>query len=303
VKTSIVILVLFAIAATNSVKAQTTIPDANKTVKEGSAARPAGLGYSEDAFTGFIGPHYAGHDLRMIYSVLESRLSPKGEYEKTSEYQDRLQRSMNEPIVGELKPNDLFAFVFQPKRSFDSGQVYLEYDADKEEMIVHVNSTQDDRKYPDNREGEYSRAIIWREASKSRSYVGSNAFGASTDVTSINSEHYALLFDMSRSKFLDAVQKGNWHSSSISDSGEVRFHLPAAEAKKLRDLLRVLIVCSIKEPPVTNGYAYNAPTISDPTEIAFKDNYLHVALDSIWVFDDETGKVYAKSTDAISSVP
>jgi hypothetical protein len=298
-KTSIVILGFFMVAATNSAKAQTKITDAKVTATESSAAHPAGLGYSEDAFTGSIGPHYAGHDLRTIYRVLEGRLSPKGEYEKTSEYQDRLRRAIDEPIVGGLKPSGLFAFVFKPKRSFDLEGAYLEYDADTEEMTVNLNSTQDDRNYPDNREGESSRAFIWTEDSKSRSYVGSNAFGASAEVTSSNAERYALLFDISNGRM---PREGERFQLPVTNA-KVRFHLSVAEARNLSDRLRVLVVCSIKEPPVTNGNAYNAPTISHPIEIAIKDNYLHVSLDSIWVFDDETGKVYVKSTDAISSVP
>jgi hypothetical protein len=298
VKILIAVLALFLFASTNSTKAQTTIPGPGESIAEGPVAYPGGPAYSVGAFTGSIGPHYLGHDLQTIYSVLESRLSPRGEYEKTSEYQERLRRAMIEPIVGELRPSGLFAFVFRPTRGSDIEMPTLHYDADREEMIVNVNSVEDNRQYPDNREGEYSRAIIWMSASSSRSYEGSNAFGATAEVTSINGERYALLFDQSTRQFMSDVE-----NNKLSTSGEVRFHLSVDEARDLRDRLRVLIVCRIKEPPVTNGSAYNQPTISDPTEIAIKDNYLHVALDSIWVFDDETGKVYAKSTDAISSVP
>jgi hypothetical protein len=301
-KTSIVILLFVTAVATNSAKAQTTVPGAKETTAEGSVARPVSPGYSEDEFTGSIGPHYAGNDLREIYQVLESRLSPKGEYEKTSEYEDRLRRAMNEPIAGSLRPNGLLAFVFKPQRRSDSDLThpYLSYDADKEQMIVNMSPVEDDRINAHHHDDEISEAIIWEKGSRSRSYEGSNAFGASTEVTSINQERYALLYDVS---IMSHERPSLVSADGMSDSGEVRFHLPVAQAKVLSDRLRVLIVCSIKEAPVANGYAYNAPTISDPIEIAIKDNYLHVSLDSIWVFDDETGKVYVKSTDAISSLP
>jgi hypothetical protein len=298
--------VFLLIAATSSATAQTPVLGAKESSVEGAVVHQTGPKYSDAAFSGSINPHYAGNDLREIYTALEGRAEPKGEFETTLEYQNRLSRAMTMPLAGELRLDSMFAFVIQPGGKFDSGHFYHRYDADKEEMLVSLtpDETYQDDKYKKHDSVHYSvdqiqiestKAIIWREELiSSYSYMASNAFGASTEVTSSHSEVYALLYDTSTS--VDEMEKmaNDGRVDELVGVKDLRFHLPVPEAKAVGDRLRVLIICSIKEVPVMSGSTYNAPTISKPYQIFIKYKYLHVALDSIWVFDDETGRVYAK---------
>lgn len=298
-RTSILAPVFLLIAATSSATAQTPVLGAKESSADGAAVYQTGPKYSDAVFSGTISPHYAGNDLQKIYTALEGRAEPKGEFETTSEYQNRLSPAMTMPIAGELRPDSMLAFVIQPGGNLDSGRFNHRYDADKEEMLVILTPAetyQDDKYKKQDSAGhiETTNAIIWEEGIRSRSYMASNAFGASTEVTSSIHDRYALLYDTSTSVDEMVKMANDGRVDELVGVKEVRFHLPISEAKAIGDRLRVLVICSIKEVPVMSGSAYSAPTISAPVEIAFKDKYLHVTLDSIWVFDDETGKVLAK---------
>ena len=293
---SLILLPCFLVAVSN-LRAQSTVSRASTTITKGEALQLAVPKYSDEVFSGFVVPHYSGNDLGKIYDVLDKRRAPKDEYESTDEYRERLHRAMTKPIIGRLLPDGVFAFVIQPSNKLDFGFFFVRYDADKEEMIVGIlpqSRTYEDSEYRAKQSPDHifaTEAMIWREESTSRSYLGSNAFGASTKVTSTDSDRYSLLYDV------------NIDKKATDGSHDARIHMSASEAKASVGRLRVLVVCRIKEVPVMSGYAYDAPTFSDPIKIVIKDKYLHVSIDSIWVFDDETGVAYAKSEDMIHSVP
>jgi hypothetical protein len=257
--------------------------------------------YSSASFSGTITPHFMGNDLRHICDALSGRTSShKGEFETTAEYQARLRNAIDKPIIGDIKAGSDLAFVIPSPLHNHLDELYdvdltTAYDADSAKMTVLIHTAMtfqpgepDDIKSLLARPMDiHSVAIIWgANAPAYKSWNASNSFGASVKVLEQNYDAYGLAIDLESSRKQDRV------ATLITEGGSVAFSVPAAEARLIKDHLKVLIVCRIKDNPLLVGADHHKATMTSPQETTARYKYLHIAPVSLWVFDDETGKVY-----------
>jgi hypothetical protein len=258
--------------------------------------------YSSVSFSGTVTPHFMGNDLRRICDALSSSISShKGEFETTAEYQAEVRDAIDKPIIGDIKAGSDLAFVIpSPLHNhldeLDEGYLTTVYNADHAKMTVQLHTSMtfqpgepDDIKSLLARPKDiHSVAIIWGANEPAyRSWNASNSFGASVKVKEQSYDAYGLAID---------VEHVPWKKDNlvtfISEGGSVEFSVPIEEARLIKGRLKVLIVCRIKDNPIMSGTDYHKATMTSPFEKKARYKYLHITPVSLWVFDDETGKVY-----------
>jgi hypothetical protein len=217
-------------------------------------------------------PAFGGNTVEWV--LKHRTIPPKGEFETTAEYNQRLEKFQSE----------LYVFVPDEPENF-------EYDADAETFSAKI--------YPDitnvhSRIGWYFRPFDIHQTKLSEStYVGSNAFGAEALVTKTKSKVTQLVVseteDILRYSF---------------DSIDISFKLPRDRARSVKPNLRVAFICSPKPEqfaPATpsdvngaTGYDISEATIDSPTERWTYYVALRAELRQIWVFDRSTGEVFGR---------
>ncbi len=264
--------------------------------------------YSQLPFSGTLGPHYMGNDLRQIYDTLASRLGTnqdgfgnQGEFETTLEYQARIRRAVDTPIANGIKLGSQVAFVIPSPlhNNLEYFDIFLttRYNADQGTMLVQfypsltyqLGEPNDIYSLNDRPNDLHSIALLWGGSNPSfKSWTASNAFGASVEVKDEKYDAYGLAFDLSQpletQKLLELIGEG----------ADASFLVPADEARIIKDRLRVLVVCELKDDPLMAATDYHKATITDPNETTARYKYLHVAPIGLWIFDEATGKVYLK---------
>jgi hypothetical protein len=77
----------------------------------------------------------------------------------------------------------------------------------------------------------------------------------------------------------------------------IRVRVPIEEAPALKRRLAVLWVCRPRgdsQAPTVSGYTSKKPTLQSPYEERLNHHTLRVHLLSLWVFDEETGRILMK---------
>ena len=88
-----------------------------------------------DYSKGELGANFKGHPVIHVASALNKKASPKGEFEKTVEYEARLAKLETEPLLGSVMANDTFIFPLESAYGLEK-----KYDADSEEMLLKFSA-------------------------------------------------------------------------------------------------------------------------------------------------------------------
>jgi hypothetical protein len=264
------VVVLFCAAApASSAQSKKKASSKSATNAQVAAAKP------ETPFDDTIAklpPAFAGNTVEW---VLKNRtIPPKGEFETTAEYNERLEKFQSE----------LYIFVPNEPESFD-------YDADAETFSAKIYPSVTD---VHSRIGWYFRPFdVHRTTLSESTYVGSNAFGAKALVTKTKSKVTQVVV----SETEDILR----HSF---DSINISFKLPRDRARSVKPNLRLAFICSPKaeqfEPATPSdakgatGYDISEATLDSPTERWTYYVALRAELRQIWVFDRSTGEVFGR---------
>lgn len=208
--------------------------------------------------------HFLGHDARRIFAGLlplaVAANQQCGRYEKRDECQMRLNSLYERSISAGLTASDTLAFSFA---------VDCDYNADSEVATCPDFSIQN---------LAVTGSSMWsHELVKTGSYVGQNAFGAR--------------------KRIEYRKYRNLHIEARPHENE-RFKLEKLSpdvARVILPNLRTLIVGDPLTPFAKSEPVSYPPKFDDPVEID-GDNYTIVLNRwSVWLYDFETGKVWARS--------
>ena len=166
------------------------------------------------------------------------------------------------------------------------------YDSDKETFSISVPfgaafvGVGDEADFRDYRECFPVDFVVVGESQ----HRAGNAFGASTIVKSTRSDTRAVL-----------------PVGPLSAGASFEFKIPRVEAQRIKPQLklRVLVIGSIspRQEPVIgsandgNGASYKHATIGDPSESHTDYYLLRMHVEDVWVFDFETGVIFAKHSD------
>lgn len=122
--------------------------------------------------------------------------------------------------------------------------------------------------------------------------MGTTAFGASVETSHIHEEKYAILWDNGeefrvRQSRGVALQPYRIRPAAIQVEPEM--------TRRIRDSLRALIICSVKDelPTFSEEAGYSA-TFDHPTSSLTYGHFLNAKLLAVWFFDASSGNVYGK---------
>jgi hypothetical protein len=190
---------------------------------------------------------------------------PRSEFETTQQYEARRPA----PSAKE------FAFSL-PTGKNDGDVVSFAYSADDQAMTLDVWGV-------DSATAVYGRAagkeslLVKRHLVNKRQYIGSNAFGVKTLITSETNNQFYIV--MVTGDAMDAV------------SGKYSWRMTTAEAKASKLLLRLLVLCKETEAPVYKEDDYGRPTTDYPFEHIWHNYYLPVSLTNVVVVDSRSGRI------------
>lgn len=222
---------------------------------------------------------FLGHDIRIIYNALSNRknVSSKSEFETTEQYNKRVEVEYSKPIMGKMGLNDLYVMSVPAK---------MEYDADKSIAYVDIRTSmvRNGYKLEDN-----TIEITGPNISSSASnYIGSNAFGATTEVTSSHSkDSYLAVVNPS---VLGMANKDDYFKG-------IRFtinNVDIEKAKLLKENARVLLLFNLSSPYTSSGFGGTSATFDSPYSSYRESLNVYGKVTAAWIYNFNDGEVLLK---------
>ncbi|WP_258007374.1 GUN4 domain-containing protein, partial [Cylindrospermopsis raciborskii] len=209
-----------------------------------------------------IPPNFLGHDLEAISNALIKRQESlkKDEFETTQAFNQRVIKEGLKPILGTINVDSTLAFVLSDK--FESS-----YNADLSLFRIEIPNS------------DYTEFTWKSKTFNYRTYKASNAFGATIDVSSWDSESFSIKPD----------RRSNEQTITLSISSNL--------AKKLKENFGIIFISKIEGySPVKRQIGRSNATFDNPYSISYSDTSLNVKILEFKIFDKTTGEVYYSGT-------
>lgn len=216
---------------------------------------------------------YRGDNFIQVYNSLSGSVPKKGEFEKTSDYQDRI-RILEGKVCAFLQVLDK-----QKKESI------FKYDPDTENLVVMPHTSFLSLYQVKN---SYVEFVISGSSANTGNRVGQNAFGARVVVKEYK-ESFCTVKASNSATLLSATNpKGKDPNFSIKMS--------PSDAKRHKGSLDILIL-GVTPSDSLSTYTdshYIEPKFHSPTEILTMHKGINLKILQIWVFNSLTGEVIEK---------
>ena len=233
-----------------------------------NSTSPFGLSVQE------LSPGFHGHDIQRVYDAL--RMSPKGEFETTKQYEDRLLAFTDKPLFGDLGVKSLFAFATGPVEDDVS------YDADHQVMTVTVPIA-------------YADITVRAHKVHEGDYVGENAYGAKSHITKAEYRHYIVTVT-NATDFIG-------HEPGLDETLRLKAsQMDVDTAREAKPNLRILLLCHLVRtrsgasvgPFTEETHWEHAPRRDEPEEFLSTKYHISANVEGIWLYNFETGRIYVK---------
>jgi hypothetical protein len=242
-------------------------------------------------------PHFKGHDIKSIYRELAARRgkAEKGEFETTPEFEARIKRENDAPILGGLHKDSYLALVIENA----SGEAIYDADLKTMTMAVALSSGAKNSYTPSDK-----KALTSIGNSRLEKYEASNAFGAKTIVDRISGIDYNIAFSnymsfgLSRYLNSDRAKRGVTDDIFANDVILAQIPMDVALARGAKARLKILAIVKLVEPYTYEGTHYSKPTMDSPSEYFIQYYFLNTELIELWIYDDATGQVLLKKKAA-----
>jgi hypothetical protein len=209
-----------------------------------SSGTSPGQGYLTSPFdirTLNVGSGFRGHNIIEIVKRLQSApaLAEKSEFESSRAYEARKATFRSQKIIGDMTSDSYFAFVAD-KDAFTYGLVSsFKYDADAQLMRIRLPG--DTQEFYLGNEARTMQTIpIQSVKRENQPYVGSNAFGATVEVSSASVREYGLSFEAGSWIFGNTESYEPYFSRSLP--------MPPEAARRVKANAVFLIVCRLTDP-------------------------------------------------------
>jgi hypothetical protein len=215
-----------------------------------------------------VPPHFMGHDIVRLYKAIAAlHAAEKAEYETTDQFNKRIELAEAKLFMGSKTDTATLSFVVP---------VMAEYDADRGLLILRVQEG------PDR---DHCKSIRVRYAKSERSYIGTNAYGATIPVHETDANSYFILINNPKQFPTDSHAVVEHYIECSPD-----------EARRIKGTLSALAVCSLTKGEVLTDKdaLWNKPTFDYPHELFEQQWFLKTNLLEMWFFDTSSGKVHAK---------
>lgn len=213
--------------------------------------------------------NYAGHSVLGIYQKLIVP-RPKGEFEKSEEYEARITRWKESAILGKVTPTSTLAFEISEFMA--PGALSVKYDADKEELTANISF--------ESHHFDFDR-VQWLETfyqSKNLgSHIGITRMGVKFRVTS----HIGTSIGIGTKDEIEPISITKAYSRD--------------EALRVKSSIRAYAIATLHEPYKIDNSTSSTASLDSPDEWLTRYLGLYVRLYAIWIVNAKTGEVIAKS--------
>lgn len=216
---------------------------------------------------------FDGSDVTAIIKGYDN-LKPKDQYETTAAF-----RARHAKEVASLA-SPLQCIAVKP------WSIGSKYDADHKRLTVDIDS------WPSGYgSDEGVRFMTGSKLISSSSYVGSNAFGVTRDVTKTESVEYGVSFDK-RSYLADLRKIGARKDPTNELASIISMAVAPEKAKAIGEYnLRILLVYKWVPPYILTDSDYHEATITEPHQDHTSKEYLRAHLLRVIVFNVTSGEI------------
>lgn len=233
---------------------------------------------------GVISPRYPGVPIQTIFEVLEKRTQlTKGDFESTADFNQRQKTALEATLVGQIRVNDILAFVIPVQKKSFSEPFYYTYDADNGEALLTVSPNEKtfnnigSPNYSIQSERlRYDSYEVKSDTAPTEKYSASNAYGATVSVTKIDTTDYTF-------------------ATSGSGGYSLKVPMDAKRAASELPTLKALLLVKLHAPYVAYDFFHTDPTRDKPLEIIGHTKSLVGDLLGVVFYSGKNGEIIAKS--------
>ncbi len=226
-----------------------------------------------------VSPQYAGVSIKAVVEALEEKTGQKkGEFESTAQFNQRRKAALEGSLVGEIRTDDVLAFVFAVQKKSHDVPFYYTYDADTQEAMLTVSADQttlNKNEVPSYSAGAeplpYDNYPIASESGPPSKYTIRNV-----DVTKLDSTIYSFATSRSRGFSLKAPM----------DAKRAESELPT---------LKALLLVKLRDPYLAYDFEYVEPTRIHPVELTKRTRALVGDILGVVFYSGKSGQIVAKS--------
>ncbi|MBZ5624684.1 MAG: hypothetical protein LAQ69_39190 [Acidobacteriia bacterium] len=186
----------------------------------------------------------------------------------------------SDPVTSEEKRQRADAIrAFEERTDSPATAVNVAYDADRTRFDITIQAD-----VPPCSGGSTLR-ILSGPASH-RAYTGSNGFGAAQNVNEYGFKEYKLLIANGVAvPFVAALAPKRIH---------VEVPIAPEKAKEVKPQIQVIAICKLTAPFTSSGRVRQEATRDAPTSVDIDLKYVKVKILGIWIYNYDTGEVYAR---------
>lgn len=240
--------------------------------------------------------NYRGDNIHRIITAIE-RLGPtnKGEFESQANFEERLAALHNARVTKNLRMSDEVTFVVHIAIEYRNLS-QLHYDAENESLVLGLPLSgktpiscfqqampcDDPEDRPEANYNQYTDTwLVDSYHTKSRSYIGANAFGVTRRVESTTSDLEAFT----------TWPKGEDYP--LIDASMRSVECSPQEAKRIfaRSDIVLAITGHIVAPYVFTRHDYFAATLSSPYQVDDQTHILNLRATQFVVFEQRSGRI------------
>lgn len=232
--------------------------------------------------------------LEVIRAFEKIAQQKRGEFETTSQFEERRAKLATRHLLGSLAPNSLMAFSLPGETN---RKIEYSYDADGGKATVALPMREirangirrgKDSEYREDliNAFDHSTTLI-----SSRSYLAANAYGARAKVTDDSYNKFGIAFPLTD---LNVTRRG-----SASDRPSTTFAISPEKAKKELPHLRIALIVRPKSPYVVYDAVSTEATVANPEAASFYKLYLLTDFHGAVFYSGLTGEIFARMPDQL----
>ncbi|WP_162059966.1 hypothetical protein [Undibacterium sp. KW1] len=246
--------------------------------------------------------NFKGVNLIETINALEKMsLIKKGEFETTADFDNRKAKAYAAKLPGGQGIDDYFAFAF-PVSVADSLPVGFryKYDADAGDALFYMLPTNASLNGIGSPNHDIKGVRVDRldaldfdlNIDKTRTYRGSNAYGATVNVEETSTTVFGLASPTI--PFLDFKREVGYYRDLIPAA---RVSMPSTIAAKELPAIKALVVAKITQPYLIYDFYHSEPTRDNPKESYRQKKYLSTTIEGVIFYSPATGQIIARLPD------
>lgn len=227
---------------------------------------------------------FKGNNIKLLVDTITAKMQllAKGEFETTEEHEQRIAQSRRSPLLGNISIDSKIAFLFDKPK--------VEYNADSQSMRVKIEA-----RYPLCKP-KSGQTFGLRGYYVNGDYVFNtfNDYLLSSVCGDGRTQYFEILSENSKSADSSLVTHYRLSFPVISQEGTVfvvETKMNARQAQAVKNNIRPLIIGKFAKASIERETIF-----IEREKLILANRYIPIAISDLWIYNYETGDIYAKAT-------